>query len=136
MGRELNVAARAMRSQLDAGLKRAGISFATWRVLQALDLEGAVIQRALADALEIEGPTLVRRLDQLEAKGLVARSPSPTDRRATEVALTDKGRGLFDRVRAAMAEMEVTLLAGLERQDIDTTLRVLRLLIERCRGRS
>jgi len=136
LGREINLAAQSMRAQLDAGLERAGISFATWRVLQALDAGGSVIQRALASALEIEGPTLVRRLDQLEAEGLVARNPSAIDRRATQVALTEKGRALFRRVRTAMAEMEVTLLAGLDRKDIETTLRVLRHLIEKGRGRT
>jgi MarR family transcriptional regulator, transcriptional regulator for hemolysin len=134
LGREVNLAAHAMRGMLDAGLEKANTSFATWRVLQALSAEDHVIQRELAQSLEIEGPTLVRRLDQLELENLVTRKASANDRRATVISLTQKGRSLFLKLRSAMAEMESTLLSGLSADDVETTLRVLRHLIERSRA--
>jgi DNA-binding MarR family transcriptional regulator len=36
------------------------------------------------------------RLDRLERRGLVARSPDPTDRRGLVITLTDVGRALID----------------------------------------
>jgi MarR family transcriptional regulator, transcriptional regulator for hemolysin len=134
LGRELNLAAQAMRAMLDAGLEQANTNFATWRVLQALSTADQVIQRELAQTLEIEGPTLVRRLDQLEAAHLVTRTPSATDRRATIISLTPQGEALFQRVRTAMAKMESTLLADLPPSDVATTLRVLRHLIDKSRA--
>ncbi len=134
LGRELNLAAQAMRSMLDAGLEQANTNFATWRVLQALSTTDHVIQRELAHLLEVEGPTLVRRLDQLEAAHLVTRTPSPSDRRATVISLTPQGEALFQRVRSSMAKMESTLLADLAPQDVTATLRVLRHLIEKSRS--
>jgi len=133
LGREINLAARAMRALLDARLMHAQTNFATWSVLFALDLEGPMIQRDLAGRLEVEGPTLVRRLDQLEAEGLVARSDSPGDRRATRVALTDAGRSLFKKIRTSVAETETEVVGGLAAGEVETTLRVLRHLIDRCR---
>ena len=134
LGRELNLAAQAMRSMLDAGLEQANTNFATWRVLQALSAADHVIQRELAQTLEVEGPTLVRRLDQLEAAHLVTRTPSPSDRRATVISLTAQGEALFQRVRSSMTKMESTLLADLAPTDIAATLRVLRHLIEKSRS--
>jgi MarR family transcriptional regulator, transcriptional regulator for hemolysin len=134
LGRQVNHAARAMRAVLDARLATAGTNFATWTVLFVLDAEGPIIQRELAARLEVEGPTLVRRIDQLESEGLVSRKESPGDRRATLVALTDEGRALFKRVRHAVSEIQAELVSGLAPEDVATTLRVLRYLTEKCRG--
>jgi MarR family transcriptional regulator, transcriptional regulator for hemolysin len=133
LGKEINLAARAMRALLDSRLLHAETNFATWSVLFSLDVEGPVIQRELAQRLEVEGPTLVRRLDQLEKEGLVLRSDSPSDRRATRVALTDAGRALFKRIRSSVADTEREVVRDLAPAEVETTLRVLRHLINRCR---
>jgi DNA-binding MarR family transcriptional regulator len=49
-------------------------------------------QKALADALRIDRTTMVGLLDDLEAKGYVARQRHPRDRRAFLVHPTDSGR--------------------------------------------
>ena len=134
LGREISIAARAMRALLDSRLVLADTSFATWTVLIGLDFKGPVIQRELAEWLEVEGPTLVRRLDQLEAQGLVRRRSRPGDRRATQVELTDAGQALFRRVRSFVADAEAELFRGLAPGDIETTFRTLRQVIERARS--
>ncbi len=133
LGREINLAARGMRALLDARLHQSGTSFATWTVLFTLDSEGPVIQRQLAQRLEVEGATLVRRLDLLEAEGLVLRTDSATDRRASQVALTEKGRALFKQIRGAVSETEGKVLSDLDPRDIEITRKVLRSLIDTCR---
>ena len=133
LGKEVNLAARAMRAVLDSRLGHAKTNFATWSVLLILDREGPIIQRELAGLLEVEGPTLVRRLDQLEAAGLVVRSSSPDDRRATRVALTPHGKAVFKRVRSSVSETESELVQDLDPADVETTVRVLRHLIDKCR---
>lgn len=47
-----------------------------------LSRNGPLTQRDLASFLGVEGPTLVRLLDGLEAKDLIARRVCPDDRRA------------------------------------------------------
>lgn len=133
LGKEVNLAARAMRAVLDSRLMHANTNFATWSVLLVLDREGPVIQRELAGLLEVEGPTLVRRLDRLEAAGLVARSGTPGDRRATRIALTAQGKAMFKRVRSSVGETESELVADLDPADVETTVKVLRHLIDKCR---
>jgi len=133
LGREINLAGRAMRTLLDSRLSHAKTSFATWSVLFVLDMEGPIIQRELPQRLDVEGPTLVRRLDQLEAEGLVLRSDSPSDRRATRVALTEAGRALFKRVRSSVSDTESEVIRELQPGDVETTLRVLRHLIDKSR---
>ena len=134
LGYQVNVAARATRALLDSRLAEQGVTFATWVVLIALATRGDLIQRDLAGIVDVEGPTMVRRLDQLEAQGLVARNPVPGDRRATRVSLTPGGRALYARLRDAVRVAEVDLVSEITPEDVATTHRVLRQVIERARA--
>jgi MarR family transcriptional regulator for hemolysin len=134
LGYQVNLAARATRALLDARLAEQGITFATWVVLNVLATRGAQIQRDLAGSVDVEGPTMVRRLDQLEAAGLVTRGPVPGDRRATRISLTSEGQALYQRIRDAVRETEADLLAALDPQEVATTRRVLRQVVERARA--
>jgi MarR family 2-MHQ and catechol resistance regulon transcriptional repressor len=55
----------------------------------------------MADLTALMGMTkgnLTYHIDQLEASGWVRREPSATDRRVTELTLTDQGRAILQRV--------------------------------------
>lgn len=133
LGSRLNAAARAARSLLDARLADAGTTAATWFILVRLEAFGPLIQRDLAGKLQIEGPTLVRHLDRMEAQGLVTRSPSPSDRRATLVTLTAKGREQYRTIRARVEAVDEELAASLTRQQRRVLEAALPLLAARAR---
>jgi MarR family transcriptional regulator, organic hydroperoxide resistance regulator len=68
--------------------------------------------RALRDLVEATGQrasTLTGVVDRLERRGLVARQPHPTDRRAFQVAPTPDGRRAIARVAAAFEELGAAL---------------------------
>src|SRR5436309_14750838 len=106
LGRLVNVAARTMRALLDARLAEEGMSFATWLSLMTLAAQGPLGQGDLAESMEVEGPTLVRRLDQLETAGLVERVADASDRRRVSVTLPAKGKTAFARVRSSVQKTE------------------------------
>src|SRR5438034_1355190 len=86
-----------MREEFDAALVAVGGSLSTWIVLRhaqsgTLPSQGVLSQRELAAALAIEGSTLVRHLDRLEAAGLIERKRDPVDRRVTRVTVTAEGQ--------------------------------------------
>ena len=56
-------------------------------------------QSALARAVGIERSTMVAVIDALESRGLVARRPSPSDRRSNSLVLSDAGKELVDRLK-------------------------------------
>src|SRR4051812_21083196 len=71
-----------------------------------------------------------KRLDKLEAAGLIAREPDPSDRRGTLIVLTDEGRRVIDAVTADHLANEAQLLGALsagEQQALADLLRKLRL---------
>ena len=58
-------------------------------------------QQNIADALGIARPNLVALIDALVERGLVERGVNSEDRRSYALTLTDAGRALLDRGRAA-----------------------------------
>jgi MarR family transcriptional regulator, transcriptional regulator for hemolysin len=94
-------------------------------LLVASRLGEAVRQVALAELVGIEGPSLVRLLDQLCAAGLMQRETDPDDRRAKMVALTQAGRAVTERMEADLQQLRARVLKGVSRADLEAALRVL-----------
>jgi MarR family transcriptional regulator for hemolysin len=117
---------RRLRQAVDAELRTFGLTEATWRPLAYVGrLGGGVRQKELATALSIEGPTLVRLLDNLERRGLIERREDETDRRARGIYLTRAGRELAVRVAKVGTEVQTRALARVLPADLETCQRVL-----------
>src|SRR5262245_52656384 len=90
---------RRLRQIADNALAEIGLSQATgWVLLHVARLGGEPRQTDLATAVDMNGPGLVRLLDNLEASGLVQRQVEAADRRINRIRLTDAGRALTDQV--------------------------------------
>ena len=69
--------------------------------------DGLTISQISAQT-SLANTTLTSMLDRMEQSGLIKRSPSPTDRRALLIHLTDKARALqqdYDRISHRMNEL-------------------------------
>ncbi|MEO3867316.1 MarR family winged helix-turn-helix transcriptional regulator [Nonomuraea sp. B12E4] len=80
-------------------------------LLLELARTGPMIQAQLSEALNCEPPSVTLMTRKLEAGGHIRRTPSPSDRRASVVELTDSGRALAEQVKqvwCALAEETVT----------------------------
>lgn len=119
---------RAWSARLDQRLKPLGLSRASGVVLWALDLSGSLPQTQLARLIGIEGSTLVRQIDKLEAEGHLRRVQAPDDRRANLLELTDSGRALAKTVDAVGSSVRDELFAGIPETDLHATMRTLHLL--------
>jgi len=69
-------------------------------VLGRLDREGPQSVSQLAAAERVRPQSMAQTVGDLEAEGLVARTPDPTDGRRALVALTDEGRATLGTDRA------------------------------------
>jgi DNA-binding MarR family transcriptional regulator len=105
----------------------------TWEfdVLSALRRAGAPYAlspgRLVAQTLVTSG-TMTNRIDRLEQRGMVARSPDPTDRRGVVVSLTSTGQAHVDAAMADLLERERALLQHLDatrREELAAALRTL-----------
>jgi MarR family transcriptional regulator for hemolysin len=89
---------------------------------------GGMRQNILAEEIGIEGPSLVRLLDQLCANGLVERRDDNLDRRAKNLHLTAAGEEMAARVEAALVQIRGRLLKSISDTDLEASLRVLSIL--------
>ena len=113
--RRLGEVARLWRGVLDRELRAVDLSFMQWLTLSQLDAaEAALVQKALAARVGIEGPAMVAVLDRLVAGGLVERRVSITDRRANTVHLTRAGKD-----RLGVAERELQRVRDVLLEDVD-----------------
>src|SRR5262245_17923312 len=118
--------ARRLRQAVDAELRVLGLTEATWRPLVYVRRLGdGVRQKELATALSIEGPSLVRLLDNLERRGLIERRADESDRRARGIHLTRSGRELAKRAAKVGGEVQARMLGSVPAQDLEACLRVL-----------
>lgn len=67
---------------------------------------GPVPQTELVRYLTRDRSTVTATLQAMERAGLIVRTPSPSDKRAMIVDLTDKGREAVPRAKAAWRELE------------------------------
>lgn len=103
----LSLTTRRWRQILDTEIQASGLTDATWRPLLHLHLLGdGTRQKDLAESLGIKGPSLVRLLDALLAKGLVRRIEDEADRRAKRLFLTPEGQLYVNRIQATIRSLE------------------------------
>lgn len=118
---------RRLRQLVDNELRVHGLTEATWRPLVYLDRHREGIrQKDLAQALEIEGPSLVHLLDSLERRGLIERREDEADRRARRIYLTPRGRDLQKWVFKVSEDVQQRLLAAIGPADLEACDRAFR----------
>lgn len=117
-GMQLAQLSRAWRAELDRRLAGLGLSQARWLVLLHLALMDEMpTQRELAKTVGVEGPTLARLLDGLEAQGLVQRQAVPEDRRAKKVLLSPQARPLITQIESIAQGLRTELFAGISEEE-------------------
>lgn len=117
---QLVIAARRWRSLLDERLRQIGQSAARMEALAAIiNSPWPSAQVDIAKRLRIEGPTMTRMLDTLEADGLVERLPDPNDRRTKQLRVTPQGEAVLRDIFAVADALRDRLLDGLSDEAID-----------------
>ncbi|MFG3697780.1 MarR family winged helix-turn-helix transcriptional regulator [Micromonospora sp. NPDC047620] len=88
--------------------------------LTSLQLAGALTPRELADVERVQPPTMTKIVAKLEERGLVQRTPHPTDGRQVILAATEGGRAVLDQFERVRDEWLARRLAELTEAERDT----------------
>ena len=123
---ELAAVNRKLRALVDDRARDMGLTLSRARLLMELAREDGPIQSDLAGLLDIEQPTLVRLLDGLERNGMIERRAVEGDRRARRVFLTEAARAQAQDILDFLAELRAGILQGIERDELEAALDVLR----------
>jgi MarR family transcriptional regulator for hemolysin len=121
-------AAHSLQTELTARLEHIGLMPREQCVLIKA-LEGEQTQIRLAERCELDKTTMVVTVDRLEKAGLVERRPSPTDRRARIIAVTDKGKAVAEEADALVAGIYSDVLGSLPEDERDVFANALARLV-------
>jgi MarR family transcriptional regulator for hemolysin len=124
-------AGRQWRRAVDRRLQPFGLTEATWLPLIYLARAPAPVrQKDLAASLVLDGSSIVRLLDALEAAGLIERREESTDRRTKIITVTNRGLSIIDQVEAVSRDVRNATLVGLSQDEIEIATRVLDLVCQ------
>ena len=119
----------AVRAAIDAVLKTWNLSHGWPREPGESSSGGETTVACLARDLETDPASMTRALDRLEAKGLVVRERSTTDRRVVQLALTEEGRTVAALVPAVLSEVLNGHLTGFSHAEWQSLLGMLRRML-------
>lgn len=97
---------------------------------QVIAANPGLCQSRLAEAMGVDRSTIVSVIQQLEARGLVERRPSPEDRRSHALHLTREGRAGLRRMERLVLRHEAEIAGGLSPAERRTLMGLLERLHE------
>lgn len=111
VGYMTNMAGRLLIRALERRLLPLGMTPAFMPVLMYLEA-GPLTQKALAEHVGVEQPTMAATIKRLERDGWIQRLPNPDDGRSSLVSLSEKARQMRPKVEAVVDEINATALTG------------------------
>jgi len=112
---------KKLRRRLEETLADRGLSYEEWGLLGHLRLGGSPYCSSpgkLAENQGLSSGAMTNRLDNLEAAGLVRRTPHPDDRRGIQVELTEKGKEVWLDTVDIQAEKEAAIARALTKGEL------------------
>ena len=101
------------------------IDIPTWRVLMILGEESPRSMGQVAKSAVINLSTMMRIAERMTKAGLVATAENPSDRRNTDLLLTDSGASKLAAARAITAPIYQRLIRGFSATDFSRLLALL-----------
>lgn len=114
---------------MERGLAERGLTRARAELIWRLRAQSPMTQRELSQGLHCTPRNVTDLVDALEAAGLVARRPHPTDRRATLVSLTKHGKAAATQMQTEYRKLAESLFAGLPGAELATFIKVIDLTL-------
>jgi DNA-binding MarR family transcriptional regulator len=103
---------RALKGSIQMVLEGHGVHAGQNFILERLWERDGQTPGEIAEAIGVEGPTVVRALQRMAAAGIVVRKKHPTDGRQTAIHLTPAGAQLRTHIPRGLRQVEERALAG------------------------
>lgn len=124
----VNILNCRLKKYLSEVFKKNGVNLTAeqYLVMDTLWNEGTLTQQEIAFIIQKDKNSVTQFIDNLEKKGLVARSVSKDDRRVNNIVVTKEGMALKDSTKQLAIETMEKALEGIPEQDVLTFVDVLK----------
>jgi DNA-binding MarR family transcriptional regulator len=129
VGRLCFLISKDMRTVLDRGLAEFDLRTQSAGVLLQCCRQHGASPSNLASAVGTDTAGITGLLDQLEERDLVVRRANPSDRRATIVEPTEKGRALLPRISRVFRTLHAQSLTGFSQEETSSLEELLQRLL-------
>lgn len=130
-GRKTIQLAHLLRRRLDQVSKSEGLAGAQGKILRyILSCQGDVFQKDIEEVYGIRASSATALLKQMERDGLIIREELPRDRRMKRLIPTEKALQYSDPVLSGLDELEAELSKGITREQLDTYLETIEMMIK------
>jgi DNA-binding MarR family transcriptional regulator len=119
----------ALASELAAALAPLGVSARGYHVLRGA-MSAEHTQTELAEMVGLDKTTMVVALDELERAGLAERRPSPDDRRARIVVVTEAGKRKVAEAEKVKERVQAEVLCEMSAEEGKALMDALGKLVE------
>ncbi len=130
VGHLVKLAYIAMRRELDASVREAGLTTTQWQALGVLYHMPGLTHSELMEHLAIEPPSVTSLVNGMERKGWIRNEKCPDDARAKRLFLTPAGRRRIEKVRRATEPIERRMAAALSESQRESLKALLRIVVE------
>lgn len=121
---------KVMQRSLTEVLAEEGLTQPQFYALRVIARHGPTPMKTLSDGLSVTAANITGIVDRLESKGLIERTASRKDRRATIICLTSKGRALQEDVAKKYAKFVQKALQKFTTEEQETLRNLLAKLQE------
>ncbi|MAJ93364.1 MAG: MarR family transcriptional regulator [Rhodospirillaceae bacterium TMED63] len=108
-----------------------GITISEWRVLMTLTSEKGVSAAEITNRWAMEKMMGNRAIQRLVDNGCITRERDPNDRRRYRLALTPRGRTLYDKIAPTANKRYNELMSAIDSDETDALVRALQKIIQR-----
>ena len=108
-----------------------GITISEWRVLMTLTSEKGVSAAEITNRWAMEKMMVNRAIQRLVDNGCITRERDPNDRRRYRLALTTKGRKLYDKIAPTTNKRYNELMSAIDSDETDALVGALQKIIQR-----
>lgn len=108
-----------MRREVESRMAQHGLTDAQWKPLWMLKTGRASTANELAREMMVDAGAITRMLDRLEAKALIERVRSESDRRVVDLRLTPAGEAVVEHVPFVLASVNNDFLRGFSEREFE-----------------
>jgi DNA-binding MarR family transcriptional regulator len=125
----INHASRLLMRRFEQRLRPLDFGMAYLPVVIALEENGPLLQKHLAEQAHVEQPTMAALLTRMERDGLISREPHPSDKRASQISLSAKAKTRLPSAKARLGEVAEQATAGFTERERATFIALLRRVV-------
>ncbi len=130
LGYLLHRAVRSLDQEFAVRLREVGLTPRQASVLLTLSRDEPSTPTQLSEKLGIDRATMSGLVARLARGGWIEVRDNPADGRSQSLSLTARTRDALPRIREASGQAQTRVLGGMERGDVESLLRSLRVLVE------